>query len=98
MRITIGATTTTYAPARSVSRGEMALFLSRLMNEMDPLADGRDIYGYVPDDVDDNVGRFDIESPYRDLSGVFVETFDAVTHLYELGVGSGTSATIYGAE
>ncbi len=95
LRITTGATTTTYAPARNVSRGEMALFLSRLMNEMDPLADGRDIYGYVPDDVDDNVGRFDIKSPYRDLSGVLVETFDAVTHLYELGVGSGTSATIY---
>ena len=96
LRITIGATTTTYAPARDVTRGEMALFLSRLMDEMDPMADGRDAYGYIPADVDANRGRFDIESPYRDLSGVIVETFDAVTNLYELGVGSGTSSTIYG--
>ena len=96
LRITIGATTTTYAPARNVSRGEMALFLARLMNLMDPVADRRDAYGYIPDDVDDNVGRFDIESPYRDLGSLFVETFDAVTHLYELGVGSGISSSLYG--
>lgn len=97
LRITIGATPTTYASARDVSRGEMALFLSRLMNRMEPVVDGRDAYGYIPADVDDNRGRFDIGSPYLDLSGVFVETFDAVTNLYELGVGSGTSATTYSA-
>ncbi|MDE0187576.1 MAG: S-layer homology domain-containing protein [bacterium] len=96
LRITIGATTTTYAPARDVSRGEMALFLSRLMDRMDPVADGRDAYGYIPADVDDNRGRFDIGSPYRDLTNVFVETFDAVTNLYELGVGSGTTSSTYG--
>ena len=55
-------------------------------------------YGYIPDDVDDNVARFDIESPYGDLRDLFVETFDAITHLYELGVGSGTSSRIYGAD
>ena len=63
-RITIGATTTTYAPARNVSRGEMALFLQRLMDEMDPVVDGRDDYGYRPEDVDDEVLEdADVESP-----------------------------------
>ena len=96
LRITIGATATTYAPARNVSRGEMALFLKRLMNRMDPVADGRFLYGYIPDDVDANIGRFDIESPYNDLNTVSVEAFDAVTQLYELGVGSGVSSSLYG--
>ena len=96
LRITIGATTTTYAPARNVSRGEMALFLKRLMNRMAPVADGRFAYGYIPDDVDANVDRYDIESPYNDLNTVSVEAFDAVTQLYELGVGSGVSSSLYG--
>ena len=96
LRITIGATLTTYAPERNVSRGEMALFLQRLMNLMDPLADGRDAHGYVPDDVDNNIARFDIKSPYRDLNTATVQVFDAVTWLYELGVGSGISSTLYG--
>ena len=43
--ITIGATATTYAPARNVSRGEMALFLQRLMDLMVPAADGRKAFG-----------------------------------------------------
>ena len=96
IRITIGATPTTYAPDRDVTRGEMALFLKRLMNLMDPVVDGRDVYGYVPADVDDNDGGFDIESPFRDLDDVIVETFDSVTQLYELGVASGTSSRLYG--
>ena len=98
LRITVGATTTTYAPARNVTRGEMALFLSRLMNRMDPVVDGRDVYGYIPSDVDANRGRFDIDSPYLDLRDVLVETFDAVTNLYELGVGSGTTSSTYGPD
>lgn len=96
LRITVGTSATTYAPKRNVSRGEMALFLARLMNRMDPVADGRDPYGYIPDDVDDNVDRFDIASPYDDLDAVSVEAYDAVTHLYELGVGSGVSSSLYG--
>ena len=72
LRITIGATATTYAPARNVSRGEMALFLKRLMNRMDPVADGRFAYGYIPDDVAANVDRHDIESPYNDLNAATV--------------------------
>jgi len=96
LRITIGTSATTYEPKKNVSRGEMALFLARLMNRMDPVADGRIAHGYIPDDVDDNVGRFDVESPYDDLNTVSVEAYDAVTHLYELGVGSGVSSSLYG--
>ena len=58
LEITIGATATTYAPARNVSRGEMALFLQRLMDVMVPAADGREAFGYTPDDVNDNDGNF----------------------------------------
>ena len=97
LRITIGATTTTYAPARNVKRGEMALFLQRLMDEMDPVVDGRDDYGYRPEDVDDEVLEdADVESPFRDLQSVTREVDEAVTQLYELGVASGTSQTTYG--
>ena len=96
LRITIGTSETTYAPKKDVNRGEMALFLSRLMNRMDPVADGRVSYGYIPDDVDDNIGRYDIDSPYTDLNTVSVEAYDAVTNLFELGVGSGVSSSLYG--
>ena len=61
---------TTYAPARNVSRGEMALFLQRLMDLMDPVRDGRDSteYGYIPEDVDDNIGMtLTVAFPFRDL-------------------------------
>ncbi len=96
--ITIGATTTTYAPARKVTRGEMALFLQRLMDLMDPVRDGRDSYGYIPEDVDDNRDDFDIAFPFRDLEDVRVTVFDAVTQLYELGIASGLSGSsiLYG--
>ena len=71
MGITIGATATTYAPARNVSRGEMALFLQRLMDLMVPVTDGRRAFGYTPDDVNDNDGNFDVESPFQDLEDGF---------------------------
>ena len=96
LRITIGTNRagTTYTPDRNVSRGEMALFLQRLMDLMDPVADGRDIYGYIPDDVDRNAGDFDVESPFSDLDDVFVAVYDAVTQLYELGVASGYQGSV----
>ena len=93
--ITIGATATTYAPLRDVSRGEMALFLSRLMNLMEPLRDGRDYFGYIPEDVEDNVSRYDIGSPFRDLNDESVRVFDAVTQLYELGVAGGLDGSTF---
>ena len=89
LRITQGATATTYAPARDVSRGEMALFLQRLMDLMDPVVDGSTEYGYIPEDVEDNINSGDVESPFSDLEDESVAVFDAVTELYELGVASG---------
>ena len=96
LRITIGTNRagTTYTPDRNVSRGEMALFLQRLMDLMDPVADGRDVYGYIPDDVDRNAGDFDVESPFNDLDDVSFEVYDAVTQLYELGVASGYEGSV----
>ena len=98
LRITIGATATTYAPARNVSRGEMALFLQRLMDLMVPVTDGRKAFGYTPDDVNDNDGKFDVESPFQDLETVPHPVNEAVTQLYELGVASGLSSLIYGLD
>ena len=98
LRITIGATATTYAPARNVSRGEMALFLQRLMDLMVPVTDGRKAFGYTPDDVNDNDRKFDVESPFQDLETVPHPVNEAVTQLYELGVGSGLSSLTYGPD
>ncbi|MCQ3804853.1 MAG: S-layer homology domain-containing protein [bacterium] len=93
--ITIGATATTYAPARNVTRGEMALFLQRLMDLMVPVADGRIAFGFTPDDVNDNDQDFDVGSPFLDLREVPHAVHEAVTHLYELGVASGVSGFAY---
>lgn len=93
--ITVGATATTYEPARNVTRGEMALFLQRLMDLMDPAADGRIPFGFTPDDVNDNDGNFDVASPFHDLEGVAHTVHAAVTQLYELGVASGLSEHAY---
>ena len=93
--ITVGATATTYAPARNVSRGEMALFLQRLMDLMVPAADGRLAFGHTPDDVNDNDRNFDVKSPFQDLGKVSHTVHAAVTQLYELGVASGLSSHTY---
>lgn len=87
--ITTGATTTTYAPSRNVSRGEMARFLQRLMDQMEPVRIGRFDYGYLPEEVGVNRLRFDVRSPFLDLGELRVVVYDAITHLYELGVASG---------
>ena len=94
--ITVGASATTYAPARNVSRGEMALFLQRLMDRMVPVADGRRAFGFIPDDVNDNDGNFDVASPFQDLERVSHTVNEAVIELYELGVASGLSNVTYG--
>ncbi len=94
--ITVGTSATTYTPARNVSRGEMALFLQRLMDLMIPAADGRIPFGYTPDDVNDNDGNFDVGSTFQDLETVPHSVYAAVTQLYELGVASGLSANTYG--
>ena len=96
--ITKGATATTYAPSRNVTRGEMALFLQRLMDLMEVVADGRSLYGYTPQDVDDR--DFDVEAPWRDLRDSSRDVNEAVAALYELGVASGFggSTRTYGPE
>ena len=49
--ITRGTSDTTYSPANSVTRGQMALFISRLMDLMDPMEVDGETYGYTPEDV-----------------------------------------------
>ena len=98
MGIADGAAPTTYAPNRKVSRGEMAVSLARLMDMMIPVSDGRVPYGYLPDDVNDNRNHYDVASPFRDLETVTHTVHEAVTHLYELGVASGLSSSLYGVD
>ena len=70
LEITNGTSDTTYSPADSVKRGQMALFIARLMNKMTPQADGKiglsstTQYGYTPSDVVDNDMDADIDSPF----------------------------------
>ncbi len=90
---------TTYGPADPVTRGQMALFIARLMNQMAPMSNGgadtMADWGYTPDDVkknkvqDDGKAR-EVLSPFTDLERVTKETFDSITWLYELGVASGS--------
>ena len=99
LEITKGTSDTTYSPADSVTRGHMALFISRLMDKMSPMSDGDDSdgdHGYTPSDVDDNDRDKEIGSPFGDLDSVTKATYDAITNLWELGVASGISDTAYG--
>ena len=101
LRITRGTSSTTYSPADNVTRGQMALFISRTMNLMVPLADGEiglsstTQYGYTPSDVDANDMDADIGSPFTDLGRSTKDENDAIENLYELGVASGISDTSY---
>ena len=99
--ITEGTSSTTYSPADSVTRGQMAQFVARLMNLMEPMADGAiglgstTQYGFTPSDVDDNDDDADIGTPFTDLGRATKDEYDAITNLYELGVASGISDTSY---
>ncbi|MYK99315.1 MAG: S-layer homology domain-containing protein [Gemmatimonadetes bacterium] len=97
----------TYSPAGSVTRGQMALFIARLMDKMDPFDDGNDAtdpFAYIPKQVKDVPDGDDdgdapdktVKSPFTDLDRVTKETYDAITALWELGVASGINATSYG--
>lgn len=104
--ITQGTSATTYSPGDSVTRGQMALFISRLMNQMDPMAeDAETVFGYTPEKVvnvvddtttEDNDETITVGSPFTDLGTATKTTYDAITALWELGVASGISATAYG--
>ena len=103
--ITKGTSTTTYSPEDSVERGHMALFIARLMDLMDPMAEDSDtVFGYTPEDVvdvDDSDDTDDVDdsktvnSPFADLGSVTKTAYDAITALWELGVASGISDTAY---
>ena len=104
--ITKGTSATTYSPADNVKRGQMALFIARLMNKMTPIADGKvgltstTQYGYTPADVKRNKlikSEPPIGSPFTDLGSATKNEYDAVTQLWELGVASGISDTSYAA-
>ena len=86
---------TTYSPAGSVTRGQMALFIDRLMDQMTPYGGAKSADAHTPSDVDD-VPKDDVGSPFTDLGSATKEAFDAITALYELGVASGINDTHYG--
>ena len=105
--ITQGTGGGNYSPGDSVKRGHMALFIARLMNHMDPMAEGTSetdpVYGYTPEDVkdvpdgddDDDLPDKTVKSPFTDISGTTKEAYDAITALWELDVASGISDTSY---
>ena len=96
LRITHGSNIagTTYSPADSVTRGEMALFLARLMDLMAPYGGDKSDDAHTPSDVDD-LDSDDVGSPFTDINSVTVSTNNAITALYELGVVSGFNETAY---
>ena len=103
-----GTSDTTFSPGDSVRRDHMALFISRLMDEMNPMEVNDSTYGYKPENVgaveddedttgvDETIKADEIDSPYGDLGSTTKTAFDAITVLYELGVVSGISDTSYG--
>jgi hypothetical protein len=103
LEITRGTSATTYSPSNSVTRGQMAQFIARLMNHITPMADGAlglsttTQYGYTPADVENNRNLKDapIGTPFTDLGTATKDQYDSITNLYELGVVSGVSATSY---
>ncbi len=91
--ITKGTSATTFSPADPVPRWQMALFIARLMDKMEPPAYGDYRFGYTPADVVDTSLR-PVDAPFTDLDGVLKDTFDTINRLYELGVvDDGTGGT-----
>ncbi len=105
LEITQGTSATTFSPGDSVRRDHMALFITRLMDKMDPFADPNAAddaaaFAYIPEDVivvdaaddDDDIA---VNSPFSDLGSTTKQAYDAITALWELGVASGISDTSY---
>ena len=93
--ITTGKSATTYAPGDSVTRGNMALFIARLMDKMTPYGGANSTDAHTPSDVGD-LDKDDVGSPFIDLGSATKSAYDAIIALYELGVASGISDTAYG--
>ncbi|MDE0122211.1 MAG: S-layer homology domain-containing protein, partial [bacterium] len=85
LEITKGTSDTTYSPGDNVTRGQMALFIARLMDHMVPMADGQiglsttTQYGYTPSDVAANDMDADIGSSFTDLGRATKDEYDAIT-------------------
>ena len=94
LEITKGTSTTMFSPADPVSRWEMALFIARLMNKMEPVGNEDQAFGYTPGDVVEIAGR-EVAAPFTDLGELTIETIDAITGLYELGVVTAASTAKY---
>ena len=89
------ASGTTYGPGGQVTRGQMALFIARLMKDMTPYGGDKSTDAHTPSDVDD-LDSDDVGSPFTDLDRATKETYDAITNLYELGIiATGISETGY---
>ena len=91
LEISYGTSATTFSPSQAVTRGQMALFLQRLMNRI-PLLQQR---GRTPDDVIHNTQVSEGGTPFTDLGMVTVATYNAIVQLRMLGVASGMSSTTY---
>ena len=91
LEISHGTSATTFSPSQAVTRGQMALFLQRLMNRI-PLLQKR---GRTPDGVTHNTQASDARTPFTDLGMVTIATYNAIVQLHLLGVVSGISSTAY---
>ena len=91
LEISHGTSATTFSPSQAVTRGQMALFLQRLMNRI-PLLQKR---GGTPADVIHKTQVSEAGTPFTDLGMVTVATFNAIVQLHLLGVASGISSTAY---
>lgn len=83
--ITTGTSATTYSPAGTVSRVNMAQFLARFLNlAIQGPGGGGKPNSFAGDDTQ-----------FTDLGAVSVDGFNAVYDLFELGVTTGTSTTTF---
>ncbi len=95
--ITKGTSATTFSPADPVSRWQMALFIARLMDKMEPVGNDDQAFGYIPAEVVSTAEK-EVAAPFTDLGELTINAIEAITRLYELGVVSGATTTKYDPE
>lgn len=84
--ITKGTSTTTYGPAGTVTREQMALFIRRFLSKA---AEGP---GGMLTAI---AAATDQKVDFTDIAGVSFEAYGAILDLFELGVTTGTTATTF---
>ena len=82
--ITEGTTRSTFSPHRVVNRRQMAQFLARFLDVAPVGEGGVDIDDVRPDD-----------EHFRDIRRLPRDPYEAVLALFEMGVTTGTSATLF---